>query len=200
MADVGGGNADHAGFEPELPIDWLDPAQLGDGLPGRIGLTILPGKQGLSFRYPGLTYRRDLDQDFALLRTAGVQRLLLLVDDAELRHWSDPDIVERASAAGVMVIRHPIPDGQPPGSVAEMRTILDEIREGRASGNVAVACMGGVGRTGTVAACALVEGGMTPDQAIATVRAVRHPTAVETAEQERFVRSFAARVQAGGRP
>ena len=200
MADVGGGNADHAGFETELPIDWLDPAQLGDGLPGRIGLTILPGKHGLSFRYPGRTYRRDLDRDVALLRAVGVQRLLLLVDDAELCHWSDPDIVERAGAAGVMVIRHPIPDGQPPRSVAEMRAILDEIREGRASGNVAVACMGGVGRTGTVAACALVEGGMNPDEAIATVRAVRHPTAVETAEQERFVRSFAAGLQAGDRP
>jgi protein-tyrosine phosphatase len=200
MADVGGGNADHAGFEPELPIDWLDPAQLRDGLPGRIGLTILPGKRGISFRYPGRTYRRDLDQDFALLRAVGVQRLVLLVDDAELQHWSDPAIVQRGSAAGVAVMRHPIPDGQPPGSVAEMRAILDEIREGRASGNVAVACMGGVGRTGTVAACALVEGGMTPDEAIATVRAVRHPTAVETAEQERFVRSFAAGVQAGDRP
>jgi protein-tyrosine phosphatase len=200
MAEVGGGNADHAGFEPELPIDWLDPAQLGDGLPGRIGLTILPGKRGISFRYPGRTYRRDLDQDFALLRAVGVQRLVLLVDDAELQHWSDPAIVQRGSAAGVAVMRHPIPDGQPPGSVAEMRAILDEIREGRTSGNVAVACMGGVGRTGTVAACALVEGGMTPDEAIATVRAVRHPTAVETAEQERFVRSFAAGVQAGDRP
>jgi protein-tyrosine phosphatase len=200
MADVGGGNAGHAGFEPELPIDWLDPALLGDGLPGRIGLTILPGKRGLSYRYPGRTYRRDLDEDFALLRAAGVQRLLLLVDDAELRHWSDPAIVERAGVAGVMVIRHPIPDGQPPGSVAEMRAMLDEIREGRTSGNVAVACMGGVGRTGTVAACALVQGGMTPDQAIGTVRAVRHPTAVETAEQERFVRSFAAALQAGDSP
>jgi protein-tyrosine phosphatase len=200
MADVGGGNADHAGFEPELPIDWLDPGQIGDSLPGRIGLTILPGKRGVSFRYPGRTYQRDLDEDFALLRAVGVQRLLLLVDDAELRQWSDPAIVERASIAGVLVIRHPMPDGQPPGSVAEMRLILDEIHEGRTTGNVAVACMGGVGRTGTVAACALVDGGMAPDEAIATVRAVRHPTAVETAAQERFVRSFAAAVQAGNRP
>ena len=72
-----------------------------------------------------------------------------------------------------------------------MKTILGEIREARESSNVAVACMGGVGRTGTVAACALVAGGMTPDAAIATVRSVRHPTAVETVEQERFVRSFA---------
>jgi protein-tyrosine phosphatase len=59
--------------------------------------------------------------------------------------------------------------------------------------------MGGVGRTGTVAACALVEGGMTADDAIATVRAVRHPTAVETVEQERFVRSFRLERQAGDR-
>jgi protein-tyrosine phosphatase len=200
MADVGGASADHAGFEPELPIDWLDPALLGDALPGRIGLTILPGKRGVSFRYPGRTYRRDVDEDLALLRAVGVERLLLLVDDAELRHWSDPTIVERGSAAGVMVIRHPIPDGHAPASTAEMSAILGEIREGRASANVGVACMGGVGRTGTVAACALVEGGMTPDEAIATVRAVRHPTAVETAEQERFVRSFAAQVQVGDRP
>lgn len=194
-----GGNADHAGFDPELPIDWLEPVQLGDTLPGRLGLTILPGKRGTSFRYPGRTYRRDLDEDFALLRSIGVERLLLLVDDSELRQWSDPAIIERGGAAGVRVIRHPIPDGRPPSSTGEMNAILAAIREGRRAGNVAVACMGGVGRTGTVAACALIDGGMTPDEAIATVRAVRHPTAVETAEQERFVRSFGTGSRAADR-
>jgi protein-tyrosine phosphatase len=196
MADTAGENADHAGFDPALRIDWLEPAQLGDALPGRLGLTILPGKHGVSFRYPGRVYRRDVRQDFALLRDAGVEWLVLLVDDAELRTWGDTDIVSIGSSAGVTVLRHPIPDGQPPASVAEMETILGEIREGRRAGNVAVACMGGVGRSGTVAACALLWAGMTPDTAIATVRAVRHPTAVETAEQERFVRSFAAASQA----
>lgn len=192
MAEAGGGNADHAGFDPQLPIDWLEPLELGDTLPGRLGLTILPGKRGTSFRYPGRVYRRDLDRDFALLRAVGVRRLILLVEEVELRHWSDPGIVEHGEAAGVTVYRHPIPDGRAPGSVGEMETILSEIREARLADNVAVACMGGVGRAGTVAACALVAGGMTPDAAIATVRAVRHPTAVETAEQEQFVRSFAA--------
>lgn len=191
-ADATRGSADHAGFEPALPIDWLDPAQLGDNLPGRLGLTVLPGKRGISFRYPGRVYRRNLDEDFALLRASGVERLILLVEDAELRHWSDPEIVERGTASGITVLRHPLPDGHAPASVAEMATILAEIREGRGTGNVGVACMGGVGRSGTVAACALVEGGMTPDEAIATVREVRHPTAVETHEQEAFVRSFAA--------
>lgn len=200
MAEAGGGSADHAGFDPDLPIDWLDPVQLSDTLPGRLGLTILPGKRGTSFRYPGRVYRRDLGNDFALLRAVGVRHLILLVDDAELRQWSDPAIVERGMAAGVTVLRHPIPDGEAPGSTGEMETILSEIREARASSNVAVACMGGVGRTGTVAACALVAAGMTPDAAIATVRAVRHPTAVETAEQEQFVRSFAVGFRVAKRP
>lgn len=195
MADGPGGNADHAGFDPELRIDWLEPAQLGDELPGRLGLTILPGKRGVSFRYPGQVYRRDLDEDLAMLRAAGVRHLVLLVEDAELSRWSDSGIVEHAAAAGVTVLRHPMPDGQPPASLAEMREILAEIRHGRHDGNVAVACMGGVGRTGTVAACALVQAGRSPAEAIATVRAVRHPSAVETADQERFVMAFAAAAQ-----
>lgn len=200
MARMARGNADHAGFDPHLPIDWLEPAQLGDRLPGRLGLTVLPGKHGASFRYPGRVYERNLDDDLALLRGSGVRRLILLVDDAELRQWSDPRIVERGAIGGVEVIRHPIRDGRAPSSATEMRTILSEIRDGRASAGVAVACMGGVGRTGTVAACALVEGGMDAATAIATVRAVRHPTAVETAEQEAFVRAFERELQAGERP
>jgi protein-tyrosine phosphatase len=199
MTQARGGNADHAGFDPLLRIDWLEPVQLGDDLPGRLGLTILPGKQGVSFRYPGRVYRRDLDVDLGMLRSAGVERLLLLVEDAELSRWSNPAIVERGAAAGVAILRHPIPDGRPPASFGEMGEMLAEIREGRRTGNVAVACMGGVGRSGTVAACALVQGGMSPHDAIATVRAVRHPTAVETAEQERFVAAFASAAQASER-
>lgn len=187
-----GGNADHAGFDPELRIDWLQPDQLRDDLPGRLGLTILPGKRGVSFRYPGRVYRRDLDKDLAMLRAAGVGRLILLVEDAELSRWSDPAIVGRGAIAGVTVLRHPIPDGQPPATAGEMEAILAEIREGRRDANVAVACMGGVGRTGTVAACALVQAGHSAEDAIEIVRGVRHPTAVETAEQERFVTAFAA--------
>lgn len=200
MADASGGYAGHAGFDPDLRIDWLEPRQLGDELPGRLGLTILPGKQGISFRYPGRVYRRDLDEDLAMLRAAGVERLILLVEDAELNRWSDSAIVERAASAGVTVLRHPMPDGQPPASIREMEEILAEVRDGRRQGNVAVACMGGVGRTGTVAACALVQAGLSPQGAIAAVRAVRHPSAVETAQQERFVAAFAAAAQAGERP
>jgi protein-tyrosine phosphatase len=156
-------------------------------------MTVLPGKHGASIRYPGRVYRQDVERDLRTLRANDVRRLLLLVDDAELQRWGDPDLVERALRAGVDVRRHPMPDGGTPDSPSEMDAILAEIRSGRERGNVAVACMGGVGRTGMVAACALVELGVDAEDAIARVRAVRHPEAVETEAQRAFVAAFARR-------
>lgn len=173
--------------DPPPRIDWIPASDLADGRPGRIGMTVLPGKRGASVRYPGRVYRSDLARDLGALREAGVDRLILLVDDDELARWSDSAIVDRAAHAGLEVERWPMPDGSPPVDQPTMDAILASIAAARARGDVAVACMGGVGRTGTVAACALVDAGWTADDAIARVRRVRHPTAVETTAQERFV-------------
>lgn len=185
-------------MDPPLRVDWIDASELGDGRPGRLGLTFLPGKRGPSMRYPGRIYRRQLDDDLATLRTIGVRLLVLLVEDGELERWGDPDIVDRAAAADVAVERHPIPDGAPPASMQAMDRILESVDNARATGDVAVACMGGVGRTGTVAACALVAAGSDPAAAIRRVREVRHPTAVETWEQERFVNGYERHIAGRG--
>ena len=55
-----------------------------------------------------------------------------------------------------------------------------------------VTCMGGLGRSGTVAACYLVAAGTSPDAAIAAVRSARGPCALETIAQEDFVVTFAS--------
>jgi protein-tyrosine phosphatase len=44
-----------------------------------------------------------------------------------------------------------------------------------------------------VAACALVRAGISAEEAIARVRELRHPTAVETEAQELLVRAYADR-------
>ena len=179
-----------SGIDPPPRIDWLPASDLADGRPGRIGMTVLPGKRGPSVRYPGHVYRADLERDLAALERAGIVRLILLVEDEELARWSDTELVERAAGFGLEVDRHPMPDGAPPASTAEMDEILRSVVEGRDSADVAVACMGGVGRTGTVAACALVAAGWEADAAIARVRELRHPMAVETEAQERFVQTY----------
>jgi protein-tyrosine phosphatase len=184
--------------DPPLRIDWLASRDLADGLPGRLGMTILPGKHGASFRYPGRVYRRDLADDLAALADAGVRALVLLVDDGELERWGNPDIVARAATAGVEVIRRPMADGSAPRTPDEMDELLDRVREARGRGDVAVACMGGVGRTGTVAACAMVAAGASATDAIARVRTVRHPTAVETPEQIGFVTHYERHIAGAG--
>jgi protein-tyrosine phosphatase len=57
--------------------------------------------------------------------------------------------------------------------------------------------MGGLGRSGTVAACYLVAGGMSAATAIAAVRTARGPRALETITQEDFVITFTSAI--GGR-
>lgn len=184
--------AEAASLDPPIHVDWVNPGLLDDGRPGRLGLTILPGKRGKSVRYPGLVYRRDARTDLDRLRDMGVRMLVLLVEDVELSRWGDPDLVAHAADAGLRVRRLPIRDGAAPASVAIVDDLLADIREARREGDVVVACMGGVGRSGTIAACALVAAGQSPDGAIAHLRAVRHPTAVETRQQVEFVATYAA--------
>jgi ADP-ribosyl-[dinitrogen reductase] hydrolase len=67
----------------------------------------------------------------------------------------------------------------------ELRSIL------RSGSDVLVHCRGGLGRAGMIAARLLIELGMEPATAIGRVRAVR-PGAIQTDEQERFVRGISA--------
>ncbi len=67
-------------------------------------------------------------------------------------------------------------------------------REGK---NVEIGCLGGIGRTGTVLACMAVLSGVATATAIEWVRSNYSVYAVEEAEQEEWVRDFAARVKGG---
>ena len=177
-----------------LRIDWLEPAWFVDGLPGRLGITHLPGKRGPSVLYPGRIYDRRLEPDLEDLRHAGVRRLILLIQDEELERWGSADIVEQAARHDVEIIRRPIRDGGVPRSPEEMDEIVELLREERArGGHVAVACLGGVGRAGTAAACALIGQGLSADDAVQRVRSARHPACVETRQQLDFVDAYATR-------
>ena len=78
-----------------------------------------------------------------------------------------------------------------------MAEILDEIDSLLGRGEVVyVHCWGGVGRTGTVVACHLIDKGMSPDEALRDIaerrRALKrgHRLSPETTEQEEFVRKW----------
>jgi Protein-tyrosine phosphatase len=84
--------------------------------------------------------------------------------------------------------------GLPVDAESARRLIQSAFRRARRGELVEVGCLGGTGRTGTVLACMAVLAGVAPSEAVAWVRAAYRSTAVETAEQEDWVRSFADHV------
>ena len=179
-----------------LRVDWVP---LGDvpGLaaaPGAVGMTLLPGKRRDGYSGP---HWRDPAADARRLRDVhACDTFLLLVEDVDLAMSRAWETVPALEAAGIRVVRHPVPDLDVPRDPAAFRVTLDDvltrIRRGE---RVVVACRGGLGRTGTAVACLLVDGGVLPDEAIARVRAAR-PGTVERRSQEDFVRAWGGRTAA----
>jgi len=166
-----------------LRVDWIESDLSGAG---RLGITSCPGRRDRG---------RDLVTDLAQLRSQGVTRLLCLLTDSELNWAGVPDVGPRARAAGLTYHRLPVPDQGTPDA-ADAIDLVQWCREGTERGEaVVVTSMGGLGRSGTVAACCLVDAGMSPEAAIAAVRTARGPRALETIAQEDFVVTFASATQ-----
>ena len=164
-----------------LRVDWVDSPRIG---PGRLGMTICPGRQDRD---------RNLETDLARLRADGVDRLLCLSTEAELDWAGVSELGSRAEAFGLNYRWLPVPD-QGTCSLDEAVDLVAWCRDGLTRGeSVVLTCMGGLGRSGMIAACALVDVGVAPAAAIASVRAARGPRALETSGQEELVSEFAAR-------
>ncbi|MEZ5311045.1 MAG: hypothetical protein R2735_10740 [Microthrixaceae bacterium] len=90
-------------------------------------------------------------------------------------------------------VHHPIPDmGVLPTDAYD--EILASARTGAARGGVYIHCWGGIGRTGTVAGCLLVDSGMSADEALGRITELRSVTkksnmaAPQTHEQIEVIR------------
>jgi protein-tyrosine phosphatase len=166
--------------ELALRVDWIEPDLIGTG---RLGITLCPGRRDRG---------RDLGADLARLRAEGTTRLLCLLTDSELDWAGVSALGLRARAAGIAYRRVPIPSQGTP-DIAEAAELVHWCREATERGEtVVVTSMGGLGRSGTVAACFLVALEMSPEAAIAAVRSARGARAIETVAQEDFVVTFAS--------
>jgi ADP-ribosyl-[dinitrogen reductase] hydrolase len=173
-----------------LRVDWVDMARIPGfaGWTGRLGMTFLIGKHDLG---SAGRHWRDLELDAARLRDHWqADAYLLLVEDHELTAVGVPEIARVLAAHHVELLRYPIVDQAVPTDRDALRTLLDDARGRLARGeSVVVACRGGLGRTGTVIACLLRDGGLDAPAAIALTRASRHGT-IETVAQEAFVTAW----------
>jgi len=172
-----------------LRVDLLDlegTDLVGGG--GRAGMTFLPGKRYLGY-YNGPQWR-DLQSDLSSLQEAGVDVLLLLVEDHELERCRVTDIAEVVDEYGIELIRHPIRDPMTPkDDAAYRRTVAQVASRVRAGQTLAIACRGGLDRAGMTSACLLREGGLDADAAIDRVHAARDHT-LTMPEQLRYVKRW----------
>ena len=161
--------------------------------PGVIGVTICPGKKAPSTF--GGTWDRDLTQDLELIQSRfGPKSIITLMPTYELVESGVPGLGQAVSDLGMGWHHLAIDDMEAPTEVFEVAwkealpKLLEIVKNGD---NVLVHCRGGLGRSGTVAAMLLIELGMAHKEAVATVRSAR-PGAIETYEQETYVRRYAS--------
>lgn len=152
---------------------------------------VIPG-QLCAGEYPGAPLDMTARVKLTHLRNAGITTY---IDLTQGRDGLNPyaHLLDAEGEAPLAYRRFPIRDMGIP-TPATMRQILDAIDTAIAAGEcVYVHCWGGIGRTGTVVGCWLIEHGRSGQEALAEIERLRvgipdeWRTSPETAEQRRFV-------------
>ena len=127
---------------------------------------------------PGLL--DELDHDLEFLAGHKIARIVTL---------TERPLPESPALANFELIHFPIPDmGIPtPRACAQLcARIVDGLEQRPAL----LHCRGGLGRTGTIAACCLVNLGRAPEAALSAIRAI-NPNYVQNTMQARFISHYA---------
>lgn len=175
-----------------IRVDFLPDSRFP--LLGNLGMTFAPGKKQPDAMFG--SWDRDLRKDLETLRERyRVNTLVSLIEEKEMRALGIENLAAVCMEFGIVVLRSPIRDysvpSEPESFFRLVAKIAARLQEGR---RIALHCKGGLGRSGLAAACAAVafsEGLIGGDEAIRLARRARDG-AVETSEQEAFVRSYAA--------
>jgi protein-tyrosine phosphatase len=168
-----------------LRIDWIDKQYIKKG---QMGITILPGRKD---------WKRSIETDIISMKKQGISHVLTLITFNEFHRYGVGNLLTEFDKAGFKVKHIPILDQ----SVTSHSDMCDIVRwmDGvlNDGGNIMIHCVGGLGRSGVVAASYLVSIGMKPIDAIKTIRKARSERALETQKQENFVYEFAEKRECG---
>lgn len=167
-----------------IDVDYIPQTTLP--LPGKLGMTFCPGKtQEKGFNGD---HARDMAKDLDRMKNHyGMETIVTLIEKEEMESIKVTDLFDKCHERDIEVIWFPHKDRTAPVGLTGMHELVHMITDRLASGrNIIIHCKGGLGRTGTVAACVLVAMGWRPGAAISEIRRIRTYT-IEKEEQEKYV-------------
>ena len=153
--------------------------------PGKGFLLTLPHPEG------GLY----LEPEIALLKRAGTDGVVSLLEPREIKTLELEDEAEVCEMHGMEYFNFPIPDHSVPGSHEALAAFLGPLVPRVENGSrLVIHCWGGIGRSNLTAACILILMGLGADEALDRIRRAARMHVPETTEQEAWVRAFGERV------
>lgn len=154
-------------------IFWI---KVNEAAPGQLG--IMPRPRG----------GHKLEADIRGLKEQGVEWLVCLLEDWELKAL---DLIAEGSLCekhGIGFLHFPIPDFGVPADRAQFagfaKSLSDKLDIGA---HIVIHCHGGVGRSSVVAAGVLLERGVSGEQVFGLIGRYRGKKAPETREQEEWL-------------
>lgn len=138
--------------------------------------------------------RYDRDRVFRFYKKQGVEKVVVLLSDAEIEKRCKRDLKKLYARHGMIMLQFPMVDFLQPGHARMDKLIPELARDLRSGVRIAVHCHAGVGRSSVIVAClAAVVLNQPVEEVIAFMR--QHMETNITVEQKKFIAGWVERLQ-----
>jgi len=132
-----------------------------------------------------------LADDLRVIRQAGVDVIVSALTTSEAEELGLTAEAQECDQNDLLFISFPIEDRSLPTNPAEFTLLVDQlVKLSRNGKSVVIHCRAGIGRSSLIAACALVELGLSPDDALRAIEQARGCPVPDTQEQREWVERY----------